>query len=183
MKHPVPLVAGALLLLLAGCGSGKEDLAASPAASPSPTTQIPAVQALPTCKPAVTKPYTWPKPVPADLPKLPGATLGTTKQTKDGLTIVRFSTQTSLRDGVLFIVKHLPPAGFVLGRGDAEQSEADAPFNKGDLRGVLRGISSQVCATEWLLAVTRTQPGGGTGNPLLPMRPGTSPSPLPFGTG
>ena len=178
-------VGGAVLVLLAsGCTSKKEEKAApSPSPSPQATAPVNAVNALPTCKPAVSRPYAWPKPVPADLPKLPGVTLGETKQTKEGLTIVRFSTTTSLRDGVLHIVKTLPPAGFVLGRGDAEQTEADAPFNKGNLRGVLRGIASQVCATEWLLAVTRTQPGGGTGTPLLPTRQGASPSPLPFGNG
>lgn len=169
------------VVLLAGCGGASETVAASPAASPSAA--APSARPLPTCKPASTKPYTWPKPVPADLPRLPGATLGETKQTKDGLTIVRFSTDTSLRDGVLFIVRQLPPAGYVLGRGDAEQTEADAPFNKGDLRGVLRGISREVCATEWLLAVTRAAPFGGTGSPLLPAHRGPSPSPLPFGNG
>ena len=171
------------MLLAAGCSSKKEEAAPSPSPSPEAPAPAKAVNALPTCKPAVNRPYAWPKPVPADLPKLPGVTLGETKQTKEGLTIVRFSTAASLRDGVLHIVKTLPPAGFVLGRGDAEQNEADAPFNKGTLRGVLRGVSSEVCATEWLLAVTRTQPGGGTGTPLLPYRPGSSPSPLPFGNG
>ena len=184
MKQPAPFVAGAVVLLLAGCtSSSKPDAGPSAAASPSAApSQAAAVNALPTCKPAASKPYTWPKPVPADLPKLPGATLGETKQTKDGLTVVRFSTETSLRDGILFIVQKLPAAGYVLGRGDAEQTEADAPFSKNDLRGVLRGIASQVCRTEWLLAVTRARPGG-TGNPLLPPRPGASPSPLPFGSG
>jgi hypothetical protein len=47
---------------------------------------------------------------------------------------------------------------------------------------VLRGISREACSTEWLLAVTRRSQNG-TGNPLLPMRPGVSPSPLPFGNG
>lgn len=167
------------MLLLAGCGGSSSPAAAG--AAPSPTASPLAVRALPSCRPTPTKPYTWPTPVPADLPKLPGATLGETKQTKDGLTIVRFSTSTSLREGVLFIVRNLPPAGYVLGRGDAEPSEADAPFNKGDVRGVLRGVSRQVCATEWLLAVTRGRPGGGTGNPMLPTHTGPSPSPLPFG--
>lgn len=183
MRHRAWPAAAVLVLLLAGCSSGgRPDAAPSPSVEPSPAAP-PAVQALPTCKPVVTKPYTWPKPVPADLPRLPGVRLGETKQTKDGLTVVRFSTQASLRDGIVFIVKNLPAAGYVLGRGDAEQTEADAPFSKGDLRGVLRGIGRELCATEWLLAITRGQPGGGTGNPLLPMRPGTSPSPLPFGSG
>ena len=172
--------AAAVALLVSGCGGGSGALAA-PSPSPSVAASVAPVPALPSCKPATTKAYAWPKPVPADLPKIPGATLGETKQTNDGLTIVRFSTASSLRDGVLFIVRNLPPAGFVLGRGDAEPAEADAPFNKGDLRGVLRGVAREACATEWLLAVTRGRPGGGTGNPLLPSHTGPSPSPLPFG--
>ena len=172
-------VAVSAALLLAGCSGSSSSAAPSPAPSPSASPAV--AQALPSCRPPVARAYAWPKPVPADFPKLPGVTLGQTKQTQDGLTIVRFSTSTSLRDGVLFIVRHLPPAGYVLGRGDAEPTEADAPFNKGDLRGVLRGVSREVCATEWLLAVTHGQPGGGTGNPLLPVHQGASPSPLPFG--
>jgi hypothetical protein len=106
--------------------------------------------------------------------------LDQTQQTKDGLTIVQFTTSTSLRDGVLFIVKRLPAAGYNLGRGDAEPAEADAPFTKGeDLRGVLRGASITLCQTKWVLAVTRQRLG--TGSPLLPPHQGPSPSPLPFG--
>ena len=48
------------------------------------------------------------------------------------------------------------------------------------LRGVLRGASTEVCKTQWILAVTRAQ-FGGTGSPLLPSHTGPSPSPLPFG--
>ncbi|MCA1712627.1 MAG: hypothetical protein LC789_13745 [Actinobacteria bacterium] len=181
MKRLVPLVAA--VLALAGCSSSGTTATAAPSPSTAPTAAAStAANPLPTCAPAKTAAYTWPKPVPVDLPRLPGATLGETKQTPEGLTIVRFSTATSLRDGILFIVKRLPAAGYVLGRGDAEATEADAPFNKGDLRGVLRGISRDACATEWLLAVTRKS-AGGTGNPLLPMRQGASPSPLPFGNG
>lgn len=117
--------------------------------------------------------------MPSDLPKLPGVTLNSTKQTADGLTIVQFTTSTSLRDGVIFIVRTLPPAGFTLGRGDAELSEADAPFTKDGVRGVLRGAAVDVCATKWVLAVAR--PSVGTGTPLLPTRPTPSPSALPFG--
>jgi hypothetical protein len=183
MRQLVAGIGVAAMLLAAGCNSSDKGLSAEPQASASPSAAPAAVNARPTCAPAPAKPYAWPKPVPADLPRLPGGILGETKQTKDGLTIVRFRTQTSLRDGVLFILKNLPPAGYVLGRGDAEQTEADAPFNKGPLRGVLRGISTELCKTEWLLAVTDKQLGAGTGSPLLPARPGVSPSPLPFGNG
>jgi hypothetical protein len=170
------LLAGGALLLTAGCGSGAAKVAASPTAAavtPSPV-------ALPTCPPATTAAYRWPKQVPQELPRLPGVHIDSSKQTAEGLFIVRFSTVTSLRDGVLFIVRRLPAAGFTLGRGDAEPTEADAPFTKGELRGVLRGAATGACTTQWVLAVTR-QVQGGTGNPLLPPHTGPSPTPLPFG--
>jgi len=177
MRRAIPLsLAAAALLLLTACGGGSGSAAqtpgsASPAYSPSPG---------PTCAPAGPATYTWPAPVPADLPRLPAATLGATKKTPEGLTIVRFSTKSSLREAVLFIVRTLPKAGYTLGRGDAEPTEADAPFSKGDLRGVLRGAARTQCETDWILAVTRVQSGGG-GSPLLPAHTGSSPSPLPFG--
>jgi hypothetical protein len=177
MRRPL-FLALAAFLLLTGC-SGKSDSALPGPASP--TAAAPSLSPLPTCAPANTAAYTWPTPVPADLPKLPGVVLTGTKKTTDGLTIVSFHTETSLRDGVIFIVKRLPPAGFTLGRGDAEATEADAPFTKGDLRGVIRGAARTLCQTDWILAVTRGTPGGSTGSPLLPSHTGPSPSPLPFG--
>jgi hypothetical protein len=174
MRRPLFLALVAFLLLT-GC-SGKSD-----SALPGPASPTAAAPSLPTCAPARTAAYTWPTPVPADLPRLPGVVLTGTKKTTDGLTIVSFSTETSLRDGVIFIVKRLPPAGFTLGRGDAEATEADAPFTKGDLRGVIRGAARTLCQTDWILAVTRGTPGGSTGSPLLPSHTGPSPSPLPFG--
>ena len=181
MRRSSAAVAAITAVLLAGCTTTKKDAQPAPSDAAVPPSAA-AVQVLPSCAPAAMKAYTWPKPVPADLPRLPGVTLGETKQTKDGLTVVRFATTTSLRDGVVHIVNTLPPAGYVLGRGDAELTEADAPFNKGELRGVLRGIARTACSTDWLLAIAKARRGG-TGTPLLPARPGVSPSPLPFGTG
>ena len=120
--------------------------------------------------------------MPQDFPKLPGTTLGSTRRTPDGLTVVQFRTAASLRQGVLFAVQALPKAGFALGRGDAEANQADAPFTRGTVTGLLRGNAVQACATEWLLAVTKTK-SRGTGNPLLPAPPGVTPAPLPFGNG
>jgi hypothetical protein len=175
MRRAALLLVGALLASLTGCSGGSEH--ALPLPSPSPVSPSP----LPTCAPTVTKPYTWPKQIPQDLPRLPGVSIESSKRTTDGLFIVQFSTSASLRDGVLFIVKALPKAGYVLGRGDAEPAEADAPFTKGgDLRGVLRGAATGLCQTKWILAVTR-QTQLGTGTPLLPAHHGPSPSPLPFG--
>jgi hypothetical protein len=176
MRRFAPLAVGALLLLT-GCTGGSDK--ALPAPTPTPVFSSPSP--LPTCAPAHTKPYSWPKQIPQDLPKLPGATIQSSKKTSDGLFIVQFSTATSLRDGVIFIVRNLPPAGYDLGRGDAEPTEADAPFTKGtQLRGVLRGAATALCQTQWILAIT-TQQFGGTGTPLLPSHTGPSPSPLPFG--
>ena len=174
MRRSLPVVLGVCLLALTACN--KKDTAA-PAPSPSVVASSPSP--LPTCAPTKPTTYSWPKQVPQDLPKLPGAVIESSKTTSDGLFIVLFSTHASLRDGVLFIVKKLPAAGFQLGRGDAEPAEADAPFNKGtELRGVLRGAAVGLCETKWVLAVAHNV-GGGT--PLLPTHTGPSPSPLPFG--
>jgi hypothetical protein len=97
-----------------------------------------------------------------------------------GLTLVRFSTSQSIRDGVVFLINELPPAGYTLARGDAEASEADAPFVKGDIRGVMRIVATGPCETDWLLALADAEGGAATGGtPLLPPAPDASP--LPFG--
>ncbi|MDT7570169.1 MAG: hypothetical protein QOE05_343 [Actinomycetota bacterium] len=174
MRRAVSLLVGACLLLgLTGCNDKKPQ--AAPAPSPSADSFSPSP--LPTCAPAKPTVYKWPKQIPQELPRLPGAVLESSKPTSDGLFLVFFSTHSSLRDDVLFIVKKLPAAGFQLGRGDAEPAEADAPFNKGDLRGVLRGASIGICETKWVLAVARAT----RTSPLLPSHTGPSPSPLPFG--
>ncbi|MDX6197858.1 MAG: hypothetical protein QOJ79_1009 [Actinomycetota bacterium] len=173
MRRTAWIAVGACLLTLTGC-THKDDKAG---ATPAPSYSAPPVSPLPTCGPVKPTVYTWPKQIPQDLPRLPGAVLESSKTTTDGLFIVLFSTKASLRDGVLFIVKKLPAAGFQLARGDAEQTEADAPFRKGDLRGVLRGAAIGLCETKWVLAVARTT----RTSPLLPAHQGPSPSPLPFG--
>ena len=173
MRRLVSIVLGASLLVLTGCSDDKPTAAPTPTPSPVYTSPSP----LPTCAPVKPTTYSWPAQIPQDLPKIPGAVIESSKKTSDGLFIVRFSTQAPLRDGVLFIVKKLPAAGFQLGRGDAEATEADAPFNKGDLRGVLRGAAVGICETKWVLAVARTT----RTSPLLPVHTGPSPSPLPFG--
>ncbi|MBC7372458.1 MAG: hypothetical protein H7323_00515, partial [Frankiales bacterium] len=119
----------------------------------------------------------WPAVVPADLPQPPTTRVTDVQERTDGLTVVMFTTATSIRDSVLFLVEKLPPAGYTLARGDAENTEADAPFVKGGLRGVLRMVAVEPCRTDWLMALTRGAPAANT--PLLPTRP--SASPLPFG--
>jgi hypothetical protein len=119
--------------------------------------------------------------VPKDLPKPPNATIQDQLTASDGVHIVKFSTPTSLRDSVLFVVNKLPKAGYVLGRGDAEAAEADAPFVHGNIRGLVRMLETAPCQTLWLLAsIDASSPN--TNSPLLtPHTPTGSPSPLPFG--
>lgn len=93
---------------------------------------------------------------------------------------MRLTTPLALRDGILFVLKELPRAGYGLGRGDAEASEADAPFQSGAVRGVVRIVATgRSCETTWLVAAVRV---GATGNaPFAPFpHPSASPS-LPFG--
>lgn len=169
-----------LLLLsvvaVAGCSTSatpQADDAPSPAATPA------AVQLAHKCAPAPSPAFSWPEQVPPDLPTPPGARLTDVQKRADGLTVVMFSTPTSIRESVLFVIEALPAAGYTLARGDAENTEADAPFSKGNLRGVLRMIAVEQCRTDWLMAVTSSPPAGGAGSPLLPTRPDASP--LPFG--
>ena len=175
MKRPVPALVAALALTAACSSSGS-----SAAPTPSPAlTQAPAATPTPCVVPQKAR-FAWPKEVPADLPQPPGATVGETSRTKDGLTIVRFTTASSLQQGVLFVIQNVQKAGFTLGRGDAEPTEADAPFGRGDLRGIYKMLGRDQCVTDWLVAVTRTRPGGAS--PILPTASrGPSSSPLPFG--
>ncbi|MGB8651341.1 MAG: hypothetical protein WCD35_11830 [Mycobacteriales bacterium] len=174
MKRLLPLLA--VTVLAGACGGSSTS--ASPGTVPNPSQ--PAVRTPAPC-PAVSKQaFRWPSAVPADLPQPPAATFTGTTTTQDGLTIVRFTTATSLQQSVLFVVREVQKAGFTLGRGDAEPAEADAPFGRGDLRGIYKMLVRGTCSTDWLVAVTTTRPGNGS--PILPTASrGPSSAPLPFG--
>ena len=162
------------VLLVSACGGGGE-----PAAQPTGGASLQPRPTVSACPPAGSGRFAWPKEVPAELPQPPGAKLEKVTR-EDGLTIVRFRTLASLQDSVLFVVREVQKAGFTLGRGDAEPSEADAPFGRGDLRGVYKMLNTAPCITDWLVAVTRDQPT--STSPLLPTPTGTPGSqPLPFG--
>lgn len=168
----LPVVLAALLA--SGCAKGAPTTDAGPvvSSSPSPTVKP--------CPPRSVPPQRWPIEVPADLPRPPGALITKVDQT-NGVTIIRFSTADSLRAAVIFVVTEFRKTGFVLGRGDAEPAEADAPFTRGDFRGVYRMVATGVCSTTWLLAVAPPKSGPG-GGPNLPNYHATSSaSPLPFG--
>jgi hypothetical protein len=178
LLRPVVLAAAAALAL-SGCSGSSSPGGAAPTAAASAA--APAVDAVASCPPAPEAGLTWPQEVPSDLPVPPGAQLTEVQDRQDGLTVVLFTTPISIRESVLFLIEALPAAGYTLARGDAENTEADAPFVKGPLRGVMRMIAVAPCRTEWLMAITTGPPSGGPGGgtPLLPPRPGASP--LPFG--
>lgn len=164
-------------LLLAGCAGG-----GGRAVAPQGGGDRPVATPVAAC-PAVSRPrFAWPSPLPADLPQPPGATY-TGTASRGQLTVVRFTSAHSLRESVVFVVHALPAGGFTLGRGDAEPVEADAPFARGEVRGVMKMQVLGQCTTQWLVVATRTKlPGGGS--PLLPTPthpPGSTPTPLPFG--
>lgn len=171
------LAAIATAATLTGCTGGS-----TPQAGPTPTQSV---YSPPPCPAVTTHVKTvWPKWLPADLPKPPDATIIGEQTTSDGVHVVRFMTPTSLRDTVIFIVNSYPKAGYALGRGDAEATEADAPFVHGTVRGLTRVAFQQQCKTLWLTATvtqsTTTGPGGTS--PLLSPHPtSSSTSPLPFG--
>lgn len=170
---PRHALAAALVLTLAGCSGS------TPSAAPS--TVASTGQGAPTeCPTAAPATFAWPPGIPSNFPKPPGGRLVSTRTGDNGLRIVQFTTPLALRQGILFILRELPRAGYGLGRGDAEAREADAPFQSGDVRGVVRLVDTgQPCQTTWLVAAVRV---GATGNaPFVPFpHPSASPS-LPFG--
>src|SRR4051812_24829335 len=93
----IALTAGSIVLIV-GCSSGGD------AAGPP----RPSATATPTPCPGAALPSkvgAWPAPVPADLPKPPSGTRARVIQSNGVLTIVSFSTQASLRDAVLFVLR------------------------------------------------------------------------------
>jgi len=172
------VVAAALVstFALTGCTGGSK-----PDAAPAPTQSL---YTPPPCpKPAKNVLTMWPKFLPADLPKPTNASImkNGVKTTDDGVHIVRFTTPTSLREAVLFIVKKYPKAGYTLGRGDAEATEADAPFVHGEIRGVTRLSRLAECQTLWLTATVNVKNNGGTTPLISPSPTSATTTPLPFG--
>lgn len=146
---------------LTACGSSKA--AAPSAAAPAATTAA--------CPSVSTPPVRWPGIVPSDLPKPAGAVL-TSESVQNNVVYLRFTTSTSLREGLLFMLQQLPKAGYTLGRGDSEATEADLPFSNAAIIGALRLTVDGPCATSWILAVSRhTSTGVTEPDQLIPHTP------------
>ncbi|MDX6219009.1 MAG: hypothetical protein QOD70_1136 [Frankiales bacterium] len=176
MKRALPALVG-VVLLLSGCsgsstpsatGTGQPTVATAPTASQTP------------CPARPGKPFQWPAAMPKDLPKPPGATYVSATTSADKVTIVRLTSSMSLQQSVLFVLGQVQKAGFTLGRGDAEPAEADAPFGRGEIRGIYKMLGRDNCSTDWLVATAKVS--FGNMSPVLPTASrGPSSSPLPFG--
>lgn len=86
---------------------------------------------------------------------LPASQISTGESTAGakGGVAVEVDVPDSLRSQVLFVHASFPRAHLVLGRGDAEEDEADIPFTRSDVNGQLRLRSSGACHTTWILTV------------------------------
>jgi hypothetical protein len=159
---------------LTACAGDPGGPAAAPTtAPPSATSTGPQCPVPPSSGPK------WPKEIPESVPWPSGLKIEKTDYSKGNVVQVRGTVPVSLRDAVLFVIKEFPKNGFVLGRGDAEATEADAPFQRGEaLRGLVRVFATdKLCETQWLFAVVRN-----TGAPFdLTYTPPPSSTPLPFG--
>ncbi|MCU1602117.1 MAG: hypothetical protein JWO22_2826 [Frankiales bacterium] len=175
MKRALPALT--MLVLASACsGSGTP----SAAESPQPTLTVPPPPSPAACASKPGKAYRWPAGIPADLPMPPGSSYVSSSTSADRVTIVRLTSTLSLQQSVLFVLKEVNKAGYTLGRGDAEPAEADAPFGKGDLRGIYKMVGRDLCVTDWLVAAAKVS--FGNNSPVLPTASrGPSSSPLPFG--
>ncbi|HVU71905.1 MAG TPA: hypothetical protein VHE83_02985 [Mycobacteriales bacterium] len=155
---------------LTACGSSTQ---APPAVTPTLASACPTVSVAP---------VDWPKILPADLPKPPGAVL-TGETVQNNVVYLRFNTSSSLREGLLYMLRELPKAGYTIGRGDAEVTEADVPFTNPAVIAALRLTVAGTCATSWILAVGRRAASTGVLQPnsLIPHTVPAGASPLPFG--
>jgi hypothetical protein len=177
VKLAATVLSGAVLAAAAGCSSGSTPATASIKPIPTPTCPSAAATTAPT-SPALAKAL---RNVPFDLPMPDNITPLDSTKTADGIQVVKFTTPTTLRAAVIFMVDRYPKAGYVLGRGDAEATEADAPFVKNKVRGLTRVASLETCKTLWLVATVATSGSTGT-SPLLSPHPTSSQtSALPFG--
>jgi hypothetical protein len=174
----VPRILAALVLVaaLGACTGEANDPLPTQASTPDSVRPTATGPVCPAPKPADAK---WPKDLP-DLPLPAGLEVARVNRSSGNIVQVRGPVPMSLRDSVLFIVHEYPKAGFTLGRGDAEATEADAPFQRGEgLRGLVRVFYNPTneCETLWVFAVVQD-----TSAPYnLSYTPPPSSTPLPFG--
>lgn len=165
----------------AGCGGSSAPRADTPA-SPTPVATATCPSVTPTPSPGAPSLTKALQSVPFDLPMPPGIAVMDVRTVTGGVHVLRFTTAMSLRSSVLFFVERYPKAGYVIGRGDAEATEADAPWARGQVHGLTRVSELQPCLTLWLIAAQTAPSGTGGTSPLLSPHPTSAvTSSLPFG--
>jgi|SRR5579884_3001155 len=180
MKRLAAAVAGlVMLVVLAACGSpgdGSTGRTSHPAAVGSASAAASGHGLVRCPSPAAAPAPSWPSQLPADLPKPSPATILHAVDRAGGLREAQFVVPRSLRDEVLFVLQKLPPAGYIIGRGDSELREADAPFVHGEIHGLIRLSALSPCRTEWTV-VTVAASASPTA-PLLPPHSTSSGTPM-----
>jgi hypothetical protein len=152
---------------------------ADPGAQPTPTVTSSPTRGMECAPQSKLANDGWPKDVPEIVPRPDGIKVAKVDRTEGNVTQVRSMVPMSINDSLLWIVREFPKNGFTLGRGDAEATEVDAPFQRGDaLRGLVRVfVTPEKCETLWLYAVVRN-----VNAPYdISYTPPPSSTPLPFG--
>jgi hypothetical protein len=161
------------------CGNNRH-AALSPSAGTGTPTVVPSGSGfqVPACKYPPT--IAFPKWVPTDLP-LPHGTYATqVLPSAQGYNRGLFIVPMVLRDLVSFVLSEWPKKGWVLGRGDAEQGEADDQFTRPPAVGAFRA-RDQYCQPGYVLMLLiyipdRTKIVLPSSSPLLSPAPSASPS-------
>jgi hypothetical protein len=129
--------------------------------TPFPTiTNVPpgVILELPACAPAIATPAATPENFAPNLfpPGLKLFQARTLENQANYLQVVGYAPLT-LQDSVRFILDKYPKAGYTLGRGDSERTEAEATFSGNGWRGGFRINSLLNCpnATQWMIVVLK----------------------------
>lgn len=170
------------LIASGGCATSQS----SPSSSTGARSTLPATPRLPmlsACPTSSTPGASFPQGLSSRLPHPTAAQSAHYVPTHvHGVKLLEFTTQMSLRDAVIFVLKQYPSNGWALGRGDSEQHEADVPFAQGAVHGTTRLTGLAACTTRWLVATVVNYGNGNLGNvPQLAPHTATS-SALPFAT-
>lgn len=113
-------------IVLGGCGGDNGD-----SSSAAPDGDPPKV---PACA-KVGSTISRPRDLPADFPLPPGTVITSSQNPHPGQLLIAGVIPTDLRGAAVFFTDELPARGYQLGRGDAEQGEAEAPFSGHGFRG------------------------------------------------
>ena len=142
-------IGAVLMLSLLACGGG----------SRHPAGQSTATETASPCPRVTTALPDWPRGIPADIPRPPGMHIVKTGTASQHAVTVFIDTALSLRESQLLLVREVPKAGYVLGRGDTEEDEADISFRKiasgHAISAAIKVTAVAACRTTWYVVVAR----------------------------